>query len=183
MKETPAFLDFEASSLSPHSYPIEVAWNREDSSIETHLISPWDIESWTDWDSAAERVHGIRREKLLTDGKHPLLICNLMNEQLAGKMVYTDSPKFDGMWLSQLFSVCDGIAPNFQLKHIDELLVSLICPGIAGRTYGLIKIEVLKREARKQKSKQHRASWDVDYLIQLWRLASFETRTLYSRIR
>jgi hypothetical protein len=176
MKQTPTFLDFEASSLSPDSYPIEVAWSNEDSSIESHLISPASVESWTDWDFVAESIHGIRRQQLLADGKHPLLICNRMNEQLAGKTVYTDAPQFDGMWLSRLFSAGDGIRPDFRLKHIDELLVSLICPGIAGRTLGLIKIEVLKREARKQKLTRHRASWDVDYLIHLWRLASFETR-------
>jgi hypothetical protein len=176
MKQTPTFLDFEASSLSSQSYPIEVAWNHEDGSIEAHLISPAGIESWTDWDSAAERVHGIQRQQLLTHGKHPLLVCNRMNEQLTGKIVYTDAPQFDGMWLSQLFSVCHGITPNFQLRHIDELLVSLICPGIVGRTLGLIKIDVLKQEARRQKLTRHRASLDVDYLIQLWRLASYETR-------
>jgi len=176
MTQIPTFLDFEASSLSPHSYPIEVAWSLEDNTIEAHLISPAGIESWTDWDSAAEQVHTIPREQLLTDGKPPQFICNRMNEQLAGKLVYTDAPKFDGMWLSKLFSVCDGITPKFQLKHIDELLVSMICPGIAGRTSGLIKIEELKREAREQKSTQHRASWDVEYLVLLWRLALVETK-------
>lgn len=176
MKSTPTFLDFEASSLSSYSYPIEVAWSLDDCSIEAHLISPASIESWTDWDSAAERVHGIQRQQLLTDGKHPEVICNRMNEQLAGKIVYTDAPRFDGMWLSKLFSVSDGVTPKFKLKHIDKLLVSMVCPEIAGRTLGLIKIEVLKQEARKQKPRRHRASWDVDYLVQLWKLASYETR-------
>ena len=36
----PSFIDFEASSLTVKSYPIEVAWNLEDGTIESHLISP-----------------------------------------------------------------------------------------------------------------------------------------------
>lgn len=46
------FLDFEASSLSKQSYPIEVAWVFEDGRSEEYLIRPAPI--WTDWDSAAE---------------------------------------------------------------------------------------------------------------------------------
>jgi hypothetical protein len=34
------FLDFEASSLARHSYPIEVAWVFEDGASEAHLIRP-----------------------------------------------------------------------------------------------------------------------------------------------
>ena len=34
------FLDFEASSLSDDSYPIEVGWAGEDGSTEQHLIRP-----------------------------------------------------------------------------------------------------------------------------------------------
>jgi hypothetical protein len=34
------FLDFEASSLSDESYPVEVAWVFEDGHAESHLIRP-----------------------------------------------------------------------------------------------------------------------------------------------
>ena len=44
------FLDFEASSLSKDSYPIEVGWAGEDGSTEAHLIRP--APDWTDWDAA-----------------------------------------------------------------------------------------------------------------------------------
>jgi hypothetical protein len=176
MKSPPTFLDFEASSLSPHSYPIEVAWSLEDGSIESHLISPAGVDGWTDWDSAAERLHGIPRRKLLAEGEPPLLVCNRMNEQLAGKVVYTDALRFDGMWLAKLLYACDDAAPEFKLRHVDELLGTMICPGAQGHTSDLIKIEALKREARKRKPRRHRASWDVEYLRELWRLASFEAK-------
>ncbi|HXG68392.1 MAG TPA: hypothetical protein VNO70_25075 [Blastocatellia bacterium] len=176
MESIPTFLDFEASSLSSASYPIEVAWNLEDGSIEDYLISPQHVQTWTDWDPEAEKVHGISREELLLHGKPPSFICARMNQQLTGKVVYTDAPLFDGAWLSRLFSACGDRKPGFELRHIDELLVKMICPEIAGRTYGLIKIDALKQEARRQKPRQHRAAWDVEYLIQLWRLAVYEVK-------
>ena len=177
MNTMPAFLDFEASSLSLDSYPIEVAWNHEDGSIEDHLISPAHIESWTDWDPEAERIHGIKREEILSRGESPLVICKIMNDQLAGKTVYTDAPQFDGMWLSKLFSAPVNARPEFELRHIDELLVQSICPKAPGRMEGLTKIGALKQEARRQKPSQHRAGWDVEYLVQVWRLAESEAET------
>lgn len=41
LRATLIFVDFEASSLNPDSYPIEVAWSIPDDSIESHLISPF----------------------------------------------------------------------------------------------------------------------------------------------
>ncbi|MEK1875915.1 MAG: transcriptional regulator, partial [Rhizobium altiplani] len=34
------FLDFEASSLSKHSYPVEIAWVFEDGRSRSFLIKP-----------------------------------------------------------------------------------------------------------------------------------------------
>jgi hypothetical protein len=176
MNETPTFLDFEASSLSDRSYPIEVAWNLADGSIEAHLISAEGIESWTDWNPESERIHGISRQQLTLEGRSPVEVRDRINESLAGKTVYTDAPQFDGMWLSRLFEACGDIKPAFQLKHMDDLLVSIVCPQIAGRTVGLVKIGVIKQEARRLSPRQHRAAWDVEYLMQTWRLAANEMK-------
>jgi hypothetical protein len=40
----------------------------------------------------------------------------------------------------------------------------------------LLKIALIKQEARRQKPRQHRAGWDVEYLLQTWRLAVLEAR-------
>lgn len=40
------FLDFEASSLSDQSYPVEVAWVFQDGRTESHLINP--APEWVD---------------------------------------------------------------------------------------------------------------------------------------
>lgn len=174
----PTFLDFEASSLSPVSYPIEVAWNRADGSLESYLISPADIADWTDWEREAEKVHGIPRQQLLAEGKPPRLVCAQMREQLAGTTVYSDAPSFDGRWLARLFAAGDDSPLDIAVRHIDELLVQMLCPQVAGRSFGLIRIAALKQEARQQMPRQHRAAWDVEYLVQLWRLARFEAKRL-----
>jgi len=173
MNENISFLDFEASSLSDRSYPIEVAWSRPDGSIESHLISPAGIKEWTDWDPAAEKVHGISRQELVANGVAPNSVCDRMIDQLAGKAIYTDAPRFDGAWLARLFAACGKDKSGLDLASIDDLLVRLICPDLAGRTQGLIKINVLKQEARRQNPRRHRAAWDVEYLVKLWELANY----------
>jgi len=175
MNENISFLDFEASSLSKRSYPIEVAWSGQDGSIESHLISPAGIEAWTDWDPEAEKVHGISRRELAAAGLAPQAVCDRMIDQLTGKAIYTDAPRFDGAWLGALFSAC-GRNSGFELRNFDDLLVQIICPNQAGRTQGLVTIEILKQEARRQNPRRHRASWDVEYLVKVWKLALFHAR-------
>lgn len=59
------FIDFEASSLSDRSYPVEVAWVFQDGRSESHLIAP--APEWTDWDERAEAIHGIGRGMLVAE--------------------------------------------------------------------------------------------------------------------
>jgi len=60
-----SFLDFEASLLSKHSYPIEIIWVFEWRS-RTFLIKP--APGWTDWSAEAEAIHGISPEFLQREG-------------------------------------------------------------------------------------------------------------------
>lgn len=169
---TPTFLDFEASSLSrTHSYPIEVAWNYEDGSIESHLISPASIADWTNWDPESEKVHNIPRDELIQNGKEPQWVCHRMNEKLAGKIVYTDAPHFDGRWLARLFSVFDD-EPAFEIGDINDLIIKILSPHIEGRAHWLTEAWNLRVEARKRCPRQHRAAWDVEYLMEWWKLAN-----------
>lgn len=174
MMLTPVFLDFEASSLASGSYPIEVAWSDADACIESHLISPAGITTWTDWSSSAQQLHGLTREQLLTSGKSPMWVARRMNEQLSGQMAYTDNPDYDGFWLEQLFKKTNGLKPAFSLGHVDDLLMSLICPELSNAAYAKHLIETMKSMARQMVSGQHRAASDVQYLIQLYTLANSE---------
>jgi len=95
-----AFLDFEASSLARHSYPIEVAWVFEDGRSESHLIRP--APGWDDWDAAAEAIHHIPRERLLRDGMAHDALARRMLDLLSGHDLTASAPSWDGKWLSAL---------------------------------------------------------------------------------
>src|SRR3954468_14016650 len=76
------FLDFEASSLSKHSYPIEVGWVFADGREEAHLIRP--APGWVDWDPRAQAIHGIERAALERDGTPHDQVARRMIEILSG---------------------------------------------------------------------------------------------------
>lgn len=94
------FLDFEASSLSKHSYPIEIAWVFENGVSETHLIQP--APQWTEWDDEAEAVHHITRQTLQDEGSPHEVVARRMVDQLSGHELFASAPSWDGKWLSAL---------------------------------------------------------------------------------
>ena len=94
------FLDFEASSLSKQSYPIEVGWVHEDGTGEGHLIRP--APDWTEWDESAEAVHHISRQMLAMDGEPHEQVCARMMALFETSTVLASAPSWDGHWLSML---------------------------------------------------------------------------------
>ena len=110
-----AFLDFEASSLARNGYPIEVAWVFEDGTEESHLIRP--LPGWTDWDESAQAIHGISREKLLTDGAPADFVAHRLFDALGGHDLFASSPSWDGKWLSVLLRA--GGLPRHALRLRD----------------------------------------------------------------
>lgn len=102
MTELPniAFLDFEASSLGKHGYPIEVAWVFANGQEESHLIRP--APSWTDWNAGAEAIHGISRGQLTAEGAPLETVAQRMVAALTGAILYATAPSWDGKWLSKL---------------------------------------------------------------------------------
>lgn len=95
-----AFLDFEASSLGKHGYPIEVAWVLANGDEESYLIRP--DPSWIDWDLKAEAIHGISRDHLEAEGTSSSAVAQQMMSALAGYDLYATAPSWDGKWLSRL---------------------------------------------------------------------------------
>ena len=100
------FLDIEASSLAPASYPIEIGWVLEDGTEESHLIRP--EAGWTDWDPQAEVVHGISRAQLAAEGKPAGLVAARVVAALAGHQAVTDAPGWDRTWLGELLAAGVG---------------------------------------------------------------------------
>lgn len=95
-----AFIDFEASSLGCHGYPIEVAWVLEDGRSESFLILP--NETWTDWDPAAEAIHGISRQDLATQGTPADIVAKRLVSGLRAHHVFASAPSRACKWLSRL---------------------------------------------------------------------------------
>ena len=94
------FLDFEASSLGRHSYPIEVAWVFEEGGGESHLIRP--AANWTDWDRRSEAIHRIPRATLVAEGTPHAAVAARMVAALEGHVLLASAPSWDGKWLSAL---------------------------------------------------------------------------------
>jgi len=97
------FLDCEASSLDEtYSYPIEVAWGHVTTGIiRSYLINPTGIETWTDWDPAAQAVHGLSRGYLAEHGLPPWQVAEEVVRDLRGQEVYVTAAEDVG-WVDEL---------------------------------------------------------------------------------
>ena len=167
-----AFLDFEASSLSRHSYPIEVAWVFEDGQSESHLIRP--APDWTDWAVAAEAIHGISRATLEAEGKPVAEVGARMIEMLTGHQLFASAPSWDGKWLSVLLRGA-GL-PRHALRLSDsevaraetaaELLAAKVPRELQAGTVAEILRNVAESVARQPIA--HRALADAEQEWRAW---------------
>ncbi|MFN2362417.1 MAG: hypothetical protein ABR522_15220 [Marinobacter sp.] len=116
---SPAFIDFEASSLDLiASYPIEVGICLPDSTLHSWLIQPHVL--WQDWSESAEKIHGITRQTLEQDGTPVSEVAASLNRLLSGH-VFCDAWTFDSFWLHRLFRAAN-IRAEFQLESVSTLL-------------------------------------------------------------
>ena len=113
------FLDFEASSLARHSYPIEVAWVFEDGASESHLIRP--ASGWDDWDTEAEAIHHIPRETLIRDGMPHDALAQRMVALLSGHDLAASAPSWDGKWLSALLRAAGLPRHALRLRDTEDV--------------------------------------------------------------
>jgi hypothetical protein len=118
-------IDFEASSLAPGSYPIEVGvcrWISPDRPIEgwSTLIRPdpfWIAEGL--WSPQSQEVHGICREELET-GITPTDTMMALNAIIGSNAAFCDGGQYDVSWARRL--VLAAKVPNtFKLGDFDML--------------------------------------------------------------
>lgn len=176
----PCFTDVEASSLGQNSYPIEIAWNLEDGSIESHLINPYLVEEWTDWDPGAQAVHGLSRAYLADHGEHPDSVAHRMNQVLAGKTVYSDAITFDGMWIGELFAGA-MIEREFKIKDIwflfeavrpEPSLTSVMLDAMGSdKRFMNHVMKAYDAAWNKVEGQRHRAAADVQHRIEWFKLS------------
>ena len=168
----PRFLDIEASSLSMDSYPIEIAWSDHQGIIESHLINPYAIEEWTDWDFNAQQMHGLSRKQCREEGVYPAWLCKRMSQSIKpGEIIYADGGPFDQNWVDVLFEAGSALGyAQFRVIHSDAVMLPILARIELDEKKRWQLYEKLKLEARRMVGTRHRAEPDVHYLIELWRL-------------
>ncbi len=167
-----AFIDFEASSLGRHGYPIEVAWVLENGTAETFLVRP--LEEWTDWDSAAQAIHGISRDQILNEGIASDVVANQLMAALQGHEVFASAPSWDGKWLSVLLRSA-GL-PRHAIRLIDtdlglaELAEALLAPFLPSSEIHRATRKVLAEAAGRFENRPpaHRALPDARQERERW---------------
>jgi hypothetical protein len=162
-----AFLDFEASSLGKHGYPIEVAWVLSSGEEESHIIQP--DPTWTDWDLKAETIHGLSRDRLQAEGEPVADVARRMMSALTGYDLYATAPSWDGKWLSRLLRAA-GL-PRHALRLQDTEAVHrqtvhgvLLDMGIRAELHDGLMKKVLSQAQRKDDAlgpAEHRALADA----------------------
>lgn len=156
-----AFIDFEASGLGPFSWPIEVGWALEDGVTDAVLISPAPSWSMDAWDPRAERLHGITPRILSDLGLDPAEACERIEVALAGRMVYSDAPDWDGFWMLRLFQAA-GRRCEIRLHDFAGAMPPLSAQEKAK----------LLQQADRLAPRRHRASEDALHLLTIHRLAA-----------
>jgi DNA polymerase III epsilon subunit-like protein len=165
------FLDFEASSLSKKSYPIEVAWVMENGEEFTALLRP--IRSWTDWSVEAEQIHGISRQRLREEGQPVNEVAHRMVKTLSGHDLFASAPSWDGKWLSVLLRAAGLPRHALRLQLSDDAfrhaVRSILPPGAGEKQISRIVDDLIKETEPSQPS--HRALDDARLEMQRWKTA------------
>lgn len=130
-----AFLDFEASSLSSNSWPIEVGWAVVDQNCRIQsnsaLIQPHPQWPLDDWDPKSAAIHKIELASLHQHGVSPREAYTKLTDGLRRRLVYSDAPQHDQHWLMRLqdaagaHDALPSIMPVgllFQSTFLDEVL-------------------------------------------------------------
>lgn len=115
----PIIIDVEASGFGRGSYPIEIGVADAERMGSCNIVRR--KKEWQHWDPRAEMLHGISRQTLAEHGKEPAVIASLLNEQLAGQLVYSDAWGNDSSWIALLFDAAD-IIQRFRLEPLRSLL-------------------------------------------------------------
>jgi hypothetical protein len=175
------FLDFEASSLSEQSYPVEVAWVFQDGRSESHLVAP--APAWTDWDPAAEAIHGINQATLVADGQPHDVVATRMVEALTGHDLFASAPTWDGKWLSVLLRGARLPRHILRLRDTDEALrdtaAEILRPLLPPTRLGVeVHNIVAQASAAKASRPAHRALPDAQAEYETWLRARDAARAL-----
>jgi hypothetical protein len=179
------FVDFEASSLLPGSYPIEVGWVDMDGIGESHLIRP--TQEWLDrgtWSLESQEVHGISMEELMDMGIDVRTVAKRTFHVLLlqSASVFSDAPMHDGVWMDTLLAA-GGIHHASRLLDVAQAmgmacrpLMALLTPGTArdalqARRLSTMALAIMAEAANQEERlprTRHRALADAQGLWRTW---------------
>ncbi len=155
-------IDIEASGLKSGSFPVEVGWCRPGSEPHSLLIRPHASWNAASWDTAAERLHGISRAMVETEGLSVSAAAARLRSELSGGVLLSDACAFDQHWFDMLFRTdTQGPAPRLtdlyswlgeQAKHLRI-------------DFGTLKDRLQQFEAKS--ARPHRAGPDAARLCQM----------------
>jgi len=136
------FLDFEASSLSDYSWPIElgIAWITPEQLVksEAKLIRPRHEWPRSDWSRRSEAIHGIALKEVESDGTDASAVAGWYLEQTIGKKVISDNPRWEALWLKRLLKTLTR-EPTISIIDFNAL-VHVMFDGHAGNAaYGFLQ--------------------------------------------
>lgn len=151
-------IDFEASSLAPGSYPIEIGvarWQSSGRPIEgwSTLIRP--VPLWREtgsWTAEAQGIHGIPR-KDLENGIDPAELLSILNRVIGSHAAFCDGGRSDFGWARRLV-LAAGVMNTFRLGDFNMLI---------GRCNGEGQARVV--EWFRNNPAPHRASGDAERLL------------------
>lgn len=136
------FVDLEASGLHATSFPIEIGWCDLELRPGSFLIRPH--ENWTklDWNTDSERIHGIGFDECRANGLPASSAAEVFNELVAGRILVSDAPRYDGMWLDALRAVVPSLVgrPILHLNHV--LLSAMNEAGLEARAWPTLRDEI-----------------------------------------
>lgn len=158
-----AILDFEASSLSQESWPIEVglSWIAN-GHVQTwsSLIRPdpaWDLD---DWSPQSAEVHGIPLTEL-EDAPSAAEVAEVFLDVVGRRRLASDAPEFEVRWLSRLLRAT-GRVETPSIEDFDAVSFAVF----SGYALDILYETVERRPA------PHRAGPDTARLAQGWLRAS-----------
>lgn len=153
------FIDFEASSLDPEGWPIEVGVSWLDGGtvrVYDELMRPDPTWLMTAWSSQSAAVHGISLDQL-RDAAPAAEVAQRVASLLGRHIVISDAPEFDGRWLRRLLDLLP--TPHYiPLVDFDEVAHSRFGPRELDWVY-----ETLERLRA-----PHRAGPDARRLAKSW---------------
>ena len=157
--------------MSDRSFPVEVAWVFQDGRSEGHLIRP--APEWTDWDRAAEAIHGLSREKLESEGDPHDFVAARIIEALGDHDIFASAPSWDGKWLSVLLRGAGFPRHALRLRDTDVALIAT-ATEILGAVLPSAQVDVEVRalvsaaNAGKDAHPAHRALADAQGEYETW---------------